>query len=120
MSACRGWGRMAPSGLNSGQDPHDVAFFHHQQLFAIKRDFCTGPLAEQNLVTGFYSHLDQFTAVFACAVTASNDFAFSWLFFCGIRDDQTIFQLLKAQSYSSKPRSPGGEARPLALNAIEC
>ena len=31
-------------------DPHDVAFFHHQQFFAFEVDFGAGPFAEQHLV----------------------------------------------------------------------
>src|SRR6056297_2079450 len=77
-------------------DAEDVAFFHDQQVFTVDLDFGAGPFAKQHFVAGFYGHLDQLTAVFACTFTNADDFAFCWLFFCVLRNDETACCLFVA------------------------
>src|ERR1700686_5015502 len=77
-----------------GQNAHDVALLHDQELFAIELDLGTGPLAEQHAVADLEVDRDQLAGFVAAARANSGDFALRGLFLGAVRDDDAASCLL--------------------------
>src|SRR5690348_15376734 len=93
------WGERRLSGLllggrNVGQDAHDVALLHDQELLAIDLDFRAGPLAEQHPVADLEIDRDQLAGFVAPARANRGDFPLRGLFLGGVRDDDAASGLL--------------------------
>jgi hypothetical protein len=80
--------------VERGDDPHDVAFLHDQQVFAVDLDFGARPLAEQDAVADLDVERDTVAIVVAGAFAHSDDFAFARLFLSAIGDDDAASGLL--------------------------
>src|ERR1043165_9415770 len=74
-------------GGNVGEDAHDVAFLHDQQLLAVDLDLGAGPLAEQHPVADLEVDRDQLAGFVAATRTNGGDFALRRLFLGGIGND---------------------------------
>src|ERR1700682_1655988 len=72
---------------NVGEDAHDVAFLHDQQLLAIELDLGAGPLAEQHAVADLEVDRDQLASFVAATRADGGDFALRGLFLGTIRND---------------------------------
>src|ERR1019366_685858 len=81
-------------GGNVGEDAHDVALLHDQELFAIELDLGAGPLAEQHAVANLEIDRDQLAGFVAAARTDRRDFALRGLFLGAIRNDDAASGLL--------------------------
>jgi len=71
-----------PSSLhgNVGENAHDVALFHHQEILAVEHDFGARPLAEQHAVADLEVDRDQLAGFVTAARTDGGDFALRGLF----------------------------------------
>src|SRR6202795_1637029 len=92
-------GKRRLSGLllgrgNVGQNAHDVALLHDQELFAIELDLGAGPLAEQHAVADLEVDRDQLAGFVAAARAHSGDFAPRGFFLGAVRDDDAASCLL--------------------------
>src|SRR3546814_19784345 len=64
----------------SADDPHDVAFLHDQQVFAVALDLGTRPLAEQHAVAHFDVERNALTILVAPPFVNTADLAIAGLF----------------------------------------
>src|SRR6201996_3871468 len=90
-------GRLSGLLLGSGRvgdDAHDVAFLHDQQLLAVDLDFGARPLAEQHAVTDLDVDLDQLAGFVAATRADGGDFALRGLFLGTVRNDDAASCLL--------------------------
>src|SRR6202158_2393569 len=81
-------------GGDVGQNAHDVALLHDQELFAIELDLGAGPLAEQHAVADLEVDRDQLAGFVAAARAHSGDFALRGFFLGAVRDDDAASCLL--------------------------
>src|SRR6202051_1614036 len=81
-------------GGDVGQNAHDVALLHDQELFAIELDLGAGPLAEQHAVADLEVDRDQLAGFVAAARAHSGDFALRGFFLGAVRDDDAASFLL--------------------------
>src|ERR1700761_5630457 len=81
-------------GGNVGENAHDVALLHDQQLLAIELDFGARPFAEQHAITNLEVDRDQLAGFVAAARTDSRDFALRGLFLGAVRNDDAASCLL--------------------------
>src|SRR5215471_19715288 len=77
-----------------GENAHDVALFHDQQLLAVDLDFSARPLAEQNAVADLNVDRDQLAALIATTRTYGDDFALGGLFLGRVGNDDAACGLL--------------------------
>ena len=66
---------------NVGEDAHDVAFLHDQEILTVDLDLGAGPLAEQHAVTSLHVEGNELAAVITSARSRGDDFlasAFPW------------------------------------------
>src|SRR3954447_15826866 len=106
---CRGAPRRRSSGVsvcgfglgglllgrgNVGEDAHDVAFLHDQQLLAVDLDLGAGPLAEQHAVTDLEIDRDQLAGLVAAARADGGDLALRGLFLGSVGNDNAACGLL--------------------------
>src|SRR6202171_4044863 len=76
-------------GGNVGENAHDVALLHDQQLLAVELDLGARPLAEQHAVADLEVDRDQLAGVVTAARTDRRDFALRGLFLGADRNDDT-------------------------------
>src|SRR5271157_1597331 len=69
------------------QDAEDFFLAHDQEVFAVDLDFGAGILAEQNAVARFHVQREGLALVVGLAAAYGDDFAFLWLVFGGVGDD---------------------------------
>ena len=84
-----GWrlgGLLLGSG-HVGENAHDVAFLHDQQLLAIELDLGARPFAEQHAVANLEVDRDQLAGFVAAAWTDRRDFALLGLLLGTVRND---------------------------------
>src|SRR2546423_11091488 len=79
-------GRPLGSG-DVGEDAHDVAFLHDQEILTVELNLGAGPLAEQHAVADLEVDRDQLPGIVAAARTNGGDFALRGLFLGGIGND---------------------------------
>src|SRR5829696_3289008 len=70
-----------------GDDAHDVALLHDEEILAIDAHLGTRPFAEQNPIAGFHFERDDLAALVASTRRSGDDLAFLRLFLRGIRND---------------------------------
>src|SRR5690606_7468885 len=71
----------------SADDPHDVAFLHDQQVFAVELDLGAGPLAEQHAVASLHVERGDSADLALGARTDGDDLALARLFVGAVRED---------------------------------
>src|SRR5205814_1258896 len=71
----------------SGDDAHDVGFFHDQEFLTVELDFGARPLAEQHAVATLDVDRDQLAALIAAARADGDDLAFLRLLLGGVGND---------------------------------
>src|ERR1700687_1595 len=81
-------------GGNVGEDAHDVALLHDQQLLAVELDLGAGPFAEQHAVADLEVYRDQLAGFVPAAGTDGSDFALRGLFLGAVRNDDAASGLL--------------------------
>src|SRR5665213_2138575 len=89
-----GLSRLLLGSGNVGDDAHDVAFLHDQQLLAVDLDFGARPLAEQHAVTDLEIDRDQLAGFVAATRADGGDFALRGLFLGTVRNDDAASCLL--------------------------
>src|SRR4030081_3215956 len=92
MCSFKCWGIRRLSGLllgggDVGENTHDVALLHDQELLAVKDDLRAGPFAEQHAVADVEVDRDQLGVFVTAAGTDRGDFALRGLFLGGVRND---------------------------------
>src|ERR1700730_1191304 len=80
-------------GGQIGQNAHDVALFHDQEILAVEHDLGAGPLAEQHAVSDLEIDRDQLAGFVTAARTNGGDFALGGLFLGGVRNDDAALGL---------------------------
>src|SRR6516165_4516449 len=95
MSVCGGksGGLLLGSG-GVGENAHDVAFLHDQQLLAVDLDLGARPLAKQHAVADLKIDRDQLAALVAAAGASGDDFALGGLFLGRVGNDDAACGLL--------------------------
>src|ERR1700756_2333718 len=81
-------------GGSVGENAHDVAFLHDQQLLAVDLDLGARPLAEQHAVADLDVDRDQLAALITAAGADGDDFALRGLFLGGVRNNDAGSGLL--------------------------
>src|ERR1700693_1229718 len=99
MCSLKCWGIRRLSGLllgggKIGENAHDVALLHDQQLLAIELDLGARPLAEQHAVADLEVDRDQLAGFVTAARTDCRDFALRGLFLGAVRNDDAASCLL--------------------------
>src|ERR1700676_4287448 len=74
-------------GRQIGENAHDVALLHDQELLAIELDLGARPFAEQHAVADLEVDRDQFAGFVAATRADGGDFALRGLFLGSVRDD---------------------------------
>ena len=74
-------------GRHVGENAHDVALLHDQQLLAVDLDLGARPLAEQDAVADRDIDRDQLAALIAAARANGDDFALGGLFLGRVGND---------------------------------
>src|SRR3954468_1917064 len=77
-----------------GEDAHDVAFLHDQQLIAVDLDLGAGPLAEQHAVANLEIDRNQLAGLVAAARADGGDLALRGLFLGSVGNDNAACGLL--------------------------
>src|SRR5690606_32754681 len=83
------WGSRKTGTAGSADDPHDVAFLHDQQVFAIELDLGAGPLAEQDAVARLDVERRDLAVLGTGTRTDGDDLALARLFLGAVGDDDT-------------------------------
>src|SRR5262245_15101864 len=83
-------------GGGFGENAHDVALLHDQQLLAVDLDLGARPLAEQHAVADLDVDRDQLAALVAAAGADGDHFALGGLFLGGVGNDDAACGLLFA------------------------
>src|SRR6266705_7218293 len=83
-------------GGEIGENAHDVALLHDQQLFAVELDLGAGPFAEQHAVADLKVDRDQLAGFVTAARTDGGDFALRGLFLGTVGNDDDASYLLYA------------------------
>src|SRR6266446_7145760 len=99
MCSLKCWGTRRLGGLllgggKIGENAHDVALLHDQQLFAVELDLGARPLAEQHPVADLEVDRDQLAGFVTAARTDRRDFALRGLFLGAVRNDDAACCLL--------------------------
>src|SRR5436190_14796796 len=95
VSVCGvGLGGLLLGSRNDGEDAHDVAFLHDQQLLAVDLDLGAGPFAEQNAVADLEVDRDQLASFVTATGAHGDDFALRGLFLGTVRNDDAASGLL--------------------------
>src|SRR5246500_5283709 len=81
-------------GGGVGENAHDVALLHDQQLLAVDLDLGARPLAEQHAVADLDVDRDQLAALITAAGADGDDFALRGLFLGGVRNNDAGSGLL--------------------------
>src|ERR1700747_3493484 len=81
-------------GGGVGENAHDVALLHDQQLLAVDLDLGARPLAEQHAVADLDVDRDQLASLVAAARANSDDFALGGLFLGRVGNDDAASGLL--------------------------
>src|SRR6516164_3017815 len=81
-------------GRHVGENAHDVALLHDQQLLAVDLDLGARPLAEQDAVADLDIDRDQLAALIAAARANGDDFALGGLFLGRVGNDDAASGLL--------------------------
>src|SRR5436190_21249692 len=92
-------GDAALSGLllgngHVGEDAHDVAFLHDQEILIVDLDFGAGPLAEQHAIANLDVDGDQLASLVAATWADGDDFALGGLFLGSVGNDNAAGSLL--------------------------
>src|SRR6202045_224104 len=88
VSVCwLGLGGLLLGGRNVGENAHDVALLHDQELLAVDLDLGARPFAEQHAVADLEVDRDQLAGFVTAAGTDSGDFALGGLFLGTVRND---------------------------------
>src|SRR5689334_3077544 len=80
-------GGLLLGGGNVGENAHDVAFLHDQEILAVDLDLGAGPLAEQHAVADLEVDRDQLAGFVAAARADGDDFALGGLFLGSVGND---------------------------------
>jgi len=78
----------------AGENAHDVALLHDQEIFAIELDLGAGPLAEQHAVADLEVDRDQLAGLVAATGADGGDFALRGLFLGTVGNDDAASCLL--------------------------
>src|SRR6516165_10000687 len=81
-------------GLHVGDDAHDVALLHDEELLAVDLDLGARPLAEQHAITNLDVDRDQLAGLVAATRADGDDFALRRFFLGSVRNDDTACGLL--------------------------
>src|SRR6202011_2114528 len=84
-----GWrlrGLLLGSG-NVGENAHDIALLHDQELLAVDLDLGAGPFAEQHAVANLEIDRDQFAGLVTATRTDRYDLALRGFFLGSVRND---------------------------------
>jgi len=81
-------------GADVGENAHDVALLHDQQLLAVDLDLGARPFAEQHAVADLDVDREQLAALVAAARADGDDFALGGLFLGRIGNDDAAGGLL--------------------------
>src|SRR5436305_7373510 len=93
------WGKRRLSclllgGGNVGENAHDVALLHDQELLVVDLDFSARPFAEQHAVADLEVDRKQLAGFVAPARANCDDLALRGLFLRGVRNDDAASCLL--------------------------
>src|SRR4029079_12666506 len=77
-----------------GEDAHDVALLHDQQVLAVDLDLGARPLAEQHAIADLDVDRDQLAALVAATRADGDDFALGGLFLGRVGNDDAACGLL--------------------------
>src|SRR5437762_11772388 len=77
-----------------GEDAHDVALLHDQEILAIDLDLGAGPLAEQHAVADLEVDRDQLAGLIAAAGCDGENLALGGLLLRRVGNDDAAFGLL--------------------------
>src|SRR3979490_420824 len=92
-TGCR-LGGLLLGGGKIGENAHDVALLHDQQLLAVELDLGARPFAEQHAVADLEVDRDQLAGLIKAARTDGGDFALRGLFLGTVRNDDAALGLL--------------------------
>src|ERR1700694_1878620 len=81
-------------GGQIGENAHDVAFLHDQQVLAVELDLGAGPFAEQHAVANLEIDRNQLAGFVTAARTDRGDFALRGLFLGSVWNDNATSCLL--------------------------
>src|SRR4029434_2141466 len=81
-------------GGNVGENAHDVAFLHDQEILTVDLDLGAGPLAEQHAVADLEVNRDQLAGFVAATRADGDDFALGGLFLGSVGNDDAASGLL--------------------------
>src|SRR4051812_1696243 len=87
-------GGLLLGGGNVGEDAHDVAFLHDQEILTVDLDLGPGPLAEQHAVADLEVDRDQLAGLVAATRADGGDFALRGLFLGSVGNDDAACGLL--------------------------
>src|SRR5881275_95373 len=93
------WGKRRLSclllgGGDVGENAHDVALLHDQELFVVDLDFGARPFAEQHPVSDIEVDRNQLAGFVTAARANRGYFTLRRLFLCGVRNDDAASCLL--------------------------
>src|SRR3984957_19903273 len=74
-------------GGKVGENAHDVALLHDQEILAVEHDLVAGPFAEQHAVADLEVDWDQLAGFVTATRTDRCDFALRGLFLGAVRND---------------------------------
>src|SRR6202022_1272441 len=83
----RGLRGLLLGGGNVGENAHDVALFHDQEILAVELDLGAGPFAEQHAVADLEIDRNQLAGLVTAARTNRRDFALRRLFLGAVGND---------------------------------
>src|ERR1700737_693163 len=83
----RGLRGLLLGGGNVGENAHDVALLHDQEVLAVELDLGARPFAEQHAVADLEVNRDQLATFVTAARADRGDFALRGLFLGGVRND---------------------------------
>src|SRR3979490_2947824 len=92
-TGCR-LGGLLLGGGKIGDNAHDVALLHYQQLLAVELDLGARPFAEQHAVADLEVDRDQLAGFLAATRADGGNFALGGLFLGSVRDDDAASGLL--------------------------
>src|ERR1700743_1180646 len=87
-------GGLLLAGGDVGENAHDVALLHDEEVFAIDLDFGARPLAEQDAVADLDVDRDQLAGLVTAARADGGDFALGGLFLGRVGNDDAASGLL--------------------------
>ena len=94
MSGEDAYAALLLGGGSVGENAHDVALLHDQELLAIDLDLGARPLAEQHAVADLEVDRDQLAGFVAAPRAHGGDFALRGLFLGTVRNDDAASGLL--------------------------